>query len=111
MIMKSGIRHLIMLVIGVFILPNLGLSQENPIQPIKVTEITDQKPFIKYIQKSSKPPVEYLIDKFKTHDVTILGETHSIKENCEFISNSLQILYHKANLRFFSNRIYQNKKL
>jgi hypothetical protein len=107
--MKRGIRYLLVLIIGVFILPNLGLSQENLIQPIQVTEITDQKPFTDYIQKNSKPPIEYLIEKFEEHDVIILGETHSIKENCEFISTSLKTLYHKANLRFLATEFIKTK--
>jgi hypothetical protein len=105
--MKKDYRnsYLFVLMMGILILPNFGIAQEleaDSLHPVNVTEIEDQKPFIDYIQKNGKTPVEYLIEKFKSHDIIILGETHSIKENCEFISTSLKTLYQRANLRFLA---------
>jgi len=112
MIYNSSIKEFYLLLVLSIFIPFILFAQaneSNSIQPIKVTEITDQKPFIDYIHKNNKTPVEYLIEKFKTHDVIILGETHSIKENCEFISTSLRTLYEKANLRFLATEFIKTK--
>jgi hypothetical protein len=63
---------------------------------IAVKPIIDLADFVAYLDQHGQPPVDYLISKFKAHDVVILGEMHEVRDNCEFVSISLEPLYHRA---------------
>jgi hypothetical protein len=46
-----------------------------------------------YIENNHMLPEAYVIDKFADHDVVILGETHRIKHNVEFVQGLIPLLY------------------
>lgn len=46
-----------------------------------------------YLQKNALNPYEYVIEKFKNHDVILLAETHAIKENLLFLQSIIPELY------------------
>jgi hypothetical protein len=46
-----------------------------------------------YIEENHVLPEAYVIDKFADHDVVILGETHRIKHNVEFVQDLIPLLY------------------
>lgn len=46
-----------------------------------------------YIKKEAQYPADYLVEKFKTTDVILLGEHHLIKQNLEFLHSMIPILY------------------
>ena len=50
-------------------------------------------PLLSYLEKNSKKPNDYVIDKFKNHDVIFIGENHYIKQQVEFIKNLIPDLY------------------
>jgi len=56
---------------------------------IDVSDLTksDYEPFVTYLRTNGKSPIEYVVEKFKQHDVVMLGEHHEVREVCEFISN------------------------
>lgn len=70
---------------------------------------TDYPRFIEYLKHTGKPPVEYVLDKFKDHDVVILGEMHGVRENLELIHDLIEPLYHKADVRYFAMEILRHK--
>lgn len=50
-------------------------------------------PILTYLEENRKEPNEYIIDKFKTHDIIFLCENHFIKEQVEFVKNLIPELY------------------
>ena len=50
-------------------------------------------PLLSYLEKNSKTPNDYVIEKFKNHDVIFIGENHFIKQQVEFIKNLIPDLY------------------
>ena len=52
----------------------------------------------KWLQRSGTEPGPYVVSKFATHDLVLLGETHEVKENCEFVAALVGPLY-KAGVR------------
>ncbi|MFH1119906.1 MAG: ChaN family lipoprotein [Bacteroidota bacterium] len=48
---------------------------------------------IDFIRKSSISPENYVIDKFRNHDVVFLGEHHVVKENLLFVQSLVPELY------------------
>jgi len=66
------------------------LEKKNVLKSTAV-DVNDVKeanyePFRAYLTRNGKTPIEYVCDKFKTHDVILLGELHEVRENCEFVS-------------------------
>lgn len=46
-----------------------------------------------YIKTNATTPAEYIIEKFKTNDIILLGEHHMVKQNLLFIQQLIPILY------------------
>lgn len=46
-----------------------------------------------YIVKNYKTPEEYVLSKFKSHDIIFLGEYHRIKHDVELVQNLIPFLY------------------
>ena len=65
--------------------------------------------FLTYLQNNGKKPVDYIVDKFKNHDVVILGEIHEVQEVCIFIADLIEPLYYRANVTCFAMEVLKNK--
>ena len=50
-------------------------------------------PLLDYLEISHHNPNEYVVKKFKSHDVIFIGENHYIKEQVEFVKNLIPDLY------------------
>ena len=70
---------------------------------------TDHKPFVVYLNEHGTTPVNYIVNKFKEHDVVIIGEHHKIRENCRFIADLLAPLYHQAGVRILAMEFFKYK--
>lgn len=46
-----------------------------------------------HIKTNANSPEDYIIKKFKTYDVILLGERHMVKQNLKFIQSIIPILY------------------
>ena len=73
----------------------------------------DCQPFVAYLQQNARSPIEYVVDKFNSHDVVILGEIHEVRENCEFISDLMEPLHRRAHVGYFAMEAikYKNSDL
>ncbi len=69
----------------------------------------DHEPFVTYLKTNGKPPIEYVVEKFRQHDVVMLGEQHEVREVCEFISNLIEPLYYQANVKYFAMECLKHK--
>ena len=45
------------------------------------------------LKANGKPPGEYVVSKFATADVVLLGEDHAIKQNLAFVRSLIPLLY------------------
>ena len=62
-----------------------------------------------YLKKNGRPPIDYVVEKFKDHDLVILGEMHEIKEYCAFVSGLVEPLYRKAGVRVIAMESLNSK--
>lgn len=46
-----------------------------------------------YLQSNSKAPEVYVLEKFKSHDVVLLGEDHGVRQNLLFVQSLIPALY------------------
>jgi hypothetical protein len=77
-------------------------------------DLSDLKPadetiLVSYLKENAKPPEAYVIEKFKHHDVVILGETHENRDNLEFIAGLIAPLYHRAGVRCLATEFLRHK--
>ena len=72
-------------------------------------EESDYSVFLEYLTRNAKPPAEYVIAKYKDHDVVIIGETHMVKENCELVSGLIEPLYREAGVTCLATEFLKSK--
>lgn len=89
------------------------IDDKQSITPLDVSELKseDQPRYLAYLKRHSKPPAEYVLQKFKNHDVVILGEMHEIKECLEFMRDLIEPLYHEAGVTCFAMEILKSKNI
>lgn len=82
-----------------------------PSAPVDVASIDLAKSslYLQYLRNNAKPPVDYVVDKFETHDAVLLGEMHEVRENCEFVSQLIQPLYRKAGVRILAMEFIRSR--
>lgn len=78
-------------------------SQSTSIQPTaasptKLRDVsdlrdTDKEELRNYLEEHGRPPVDYVVSQFADHDLVFLGESHQVRENCEFVADLLEPLY------------------
>ncbi|MDT8715957.1 ChaN family lipoprotein [Clostridium sp. 19966] len=49
--------------------------------------------YVNYLEKNYLTPQQYVLNKFQTHDVILLGENHAVKDNLEFVISIIPKLY------------------
>ena len=93
--------------------PQIQNNEPNQPHPIEVSDIKEANysPYLSYLKEYSKTPVEYVVGKFKDHDVVILGEMHEQKENLELVRDLIEPLYHKVGVKFFAMEILKSKNM
>ncbi len=91
----------------------IALKRRNVLKPdaIDVNDLaqSDNERFVTYLRERGRPPIEYVVGKFKKHDVVILGEVHRNRETCEFVSDLIDPLYHQAGVRYFAMEFLKHK--
>jgi hypothetical protein len=70
-------------------------------RPIKASEIPakDYPYLARWLDKHGKPPQQYFVDLFASHQIVIFGEGHNVKEDKDFIIELIPRLYHEAGVR------------
>jgi len=48
---------------------------------------------VAYLKENGKTPADYIVGKFSTYDIVLLGESHAIKENLDFVASLIPRLY------------------
>jgi uncharacterized iron-regulated protein len=89
----------------------LALKERDQATSIDVIDIKDANysPYLAYLKQNAKVPIQYVLDKFKKHDVVILGEMHEVKENLEFVRNLIEPLYRSSGVRCFVMETLKSK--
>lgn len=64
-------------------------SDENKV----AAQLDTVRESVQYVQNNFISPEDYIIEKFKNHDVVILGEMHRIKHNTELVQKVIPLLY------------------
>lgn len=93
--------------------PQIQNNEPNQPHPIEVNDIKEANysPYLSYLKEYSKTPVEYVVGKFKDHDIVILGEMHEQKENLELVRDLIEPLYHEAGVKCFAMETLKSKNI
>jgi len=71
----------------------MGITVSPQKQPIDDLTEEVKKGLIGYLRTHWMTPEDYVISKFETHDIVLIGEHHFIKHDVEFIQGLIPILY------------------
>lgn len=66
-----------------------GFSQAATVPSGRVA----QREFTQLMQREARPADEYVVGKFKDHDVVFLGEGHYVQQNLQFVQSLIPKLY------------------
>jgi hypothetical protein len=66
------------------------LPQKRPPRAIPAN-LRDE--LVGYLQERGMSPEDYVVSKFRDHDIVILGEHHFIKHDAEFVQSLIPVLY------------------
>ena len=55
--------------------------------------------FTKWLARSGSDPLDYIVDKCRSHSLVIVGEQHYIKDYCELFAKAVPEVYRKAGVR------------
>jgi len=84
-------RTVAILLVSLFLISTCTSSQNSPVVNEKLkTELKS------YIVKNYLTPENYILSKFKDHDIVFVGETHYIKHDPELIQKLIPLLYQKG---------------
>jgi len=89
-------------------IPKTNTVEPHPID-VSDLRVSDYPPYLAHLKQRAKTPVQYVLDKFKDHDVVILGEMHGVRENCELFEDLINPLYHQAGVRYFAMELLKHK--
>ncbi len=80
---------------------SFGQEKESAKAPVEVADIHASKfpAFVKWLEEKAIDPVEYCVEKCKTHQIVILGEPHYKKDYLELFKQVAIEAYHKAGVR------------
>ena len=70
-------------------------EDEKSSQHLEVGDVTaeQQEDFKTYLKRNQQPAVDFVVGRFKTCDVVLLGEDHKVAENCRFVASLIEPLY------------------
>lgn len=75
------------IVIIIFLFIGLLSCQQNK------KKNSETNPLLSYLKKDKQTPNDYVIEKFKTHDIIFIGENHYIKQPVDFVKGLIPQLY------------------
>lgn len=55
-----------------------------------------QEPARDFLRRHARPPEAYLLDKFREHDLVLLGESHWVRQHVEFVSALIPQLHRRG---------------
>ena len=86
--------------------------EENTLKPgaIEIVANVGNKPYLDYLRVKAQSPIDYVVEKFKDHDVVLLGEQHEIRENCKFFSDLIEPAYRRGGVRMFIWEFLKQKR-
>lgn len=86
----SRIQVLPVLLVMVLPAGSSAADDKNPLPELSPERVAT---FQRYLTDHAQPPADYVVDKFKDHDVVILGEMHWVKHQVIFVQDLLPALY------------------
>ena len=83
---------------------------EEALVAIDVSELSgvDEEEILEELKGKKTGAIEYVVGKFKDHDVVLIGEMHQKKQTCEFVAELLPRLY-EAGVRVLGTEFVQYK--
>jgi hypothetical protein len=89
---KARVGRMIKTVLmSISLIPLMGMSlQKNPMGEVPPVEKTA---LVQYLKSSWQTPNEYILSKFRDHDLVFLGEGHKFKHDVELVQNLIALLY------------------
>jgi hypothetical protein len=105
--MVESLKKTLMVILSAgFIFSNAYASQDNrDARPagntIKASDLNQSHyaEYVDWLGKWGRPPVHYIVEKCKEHQLVIIGEQHNILEYCNLFRQALPEVYHHSGVR------------
>ena len=83
--------------------PNKDLNQTTSFCDVNNVNCST---YLAYLEQYGKTPAEYILDKFKYHQIVIIGELHHVQQNLELLHELIPKLYEQAGVRFLGYEFF-----
>lgn len=64
---------------------------------------------LSHVKQNGKDPVGYVVEKFKTHDIVILGESHGSRDILEFLAELIPSAYRRGGVRCLATEFMRSR--
>lgn len=85
--------------------PNKNPNQSALLNPDDIKD-ANYSSYLAHLKQHAKSPVEYVLDKFKDHDIVIMGEIHHVQQNLDFLHRLIPRIYKEAGVRFLGYEFF-----
>ena len=75
------------------------LSDTGQAVTVQSLSVAQRDQITQWLSANAIDPCEYLINTAATHQVTLVGEVHGVRQNLEFFNRVIPALYHRAGVR------------
>jgi hypothetical protein len=69
----------------------------------------DEARLLSYVKQNGRDPVGYVVEKLKTHDIVILGESHGSRDILEFLAELIPAAYRRAGVRCLATEFMRSR--
>ena len=99
MFKKVVIAHGSVFLVGLFFAISCIRTAHADDQPL-------QQSLIPHLTTHFKTPEDYILHKFKSHDLVIVGEMHHVKQNLDLLHRLIPKLYSDCGVRFLGYEVF-----
>lgn len=81
--------------------------QSAPIPAADVSPQQDQM-LLEHLKRHHQSAVDFVVGQFQKHDLVLLGETHQVAENCQFVASLVEPMY-QAGVRTLASEFIRSR--
>lgn len=71
-----------------------GAGRQSDAIPAADILPAQEEMLLDYLKKHHQPAVDFVVSQFEKHDLVLVGETHQVAENCQFVAALIEPMYH-----------------
>jgi hypothetical protein len=102
-ILRLFFKVLLAFVAGLLLLASVYVAYNTPLTP-KVRKLSKQelRTYTESLDAKLSEPLQFVADKFESHDVVLIGEMHWKKQDVDFVKKLIPYLYQTKGIKVFA---------